>query len=41
MSTDSILSGLKSVDNQGLAVHFWPKQMAAVQEFIKTIKNQD
>jgi hypothetical protein len=38
MSTDSILSGLKSVDNQGLAVHFWPKQMAAVQEFIKTIK---
>lgn len=38
MSTDDILSGLKSVDDQGLAVHFWPKQMAAVKDFIKTIK---
>jgi hypothetical protein len=38
MSTDDILSGLKYVDDQGLAVHFWPKQMAAVKKFIKTIK---
>jgi hypothetical protein len=38
MSTDDILTGLKYVDDQGLAVHFWPKQMAAVKKFIKTIK---
>lgn len=38
MSTDDILSGLKYVDDQGLAVHFWPKQMAAVKKFIKTLK---
>ena len=38
MSTDDILNGLKYVDDRGLAVHFWPKQMAAVKKFIKTIK---
>ena len=38
MSTDDILTGLKYVDDQGLAVHFWPKQMAAVKKFIKTLK---
>jgi hypothetical protein len=38
MSTDDILNGLKYVDDRGLAVHFWPKQMAAVKKFIKTLK---
>ena len=38
MSTDDILSVLKYVDDQGLAVHFWPKQMTAVKKFIKTLK---
>lgn len=37
MSKEDILSGLKMVDDYGLQMHFWPKQMGAVKEFLKSL----
>ena len=37
MSEDDILKGLKMVDDIGLQVHFWPKQLGAVKEFLKSL----